>query len=146
METKNPGAEAIDRLVAYLPRLYADGFEPVTRWEGGTQDEEGRWRLPWPVYDPLVTEFFGVVAGDGWLDREYDPAEARRMLMSEAEVERASLPELRSMLTFCARGERFADGHRAEMIEDGHIRRLLMRLEQLRGEASNDPAVPPSGS
>ena len=32
------------------------------------------------------------------------------------------------MLTFCVRGERFSDGHWAEMIEVGYIGFLLERL------------------
>jgi hypothetical protein len=42
--------------------------------------------------------------------------------------------EIKTMLTFCLRGERFADGHWGEMIEAGHIRRLLERLLVIRSE------------
>jgi hypothetical protein len=56
------------------------------------------------------------------------------MLEDEARVRRASLDEIKTMLTYCVRGERFCDGHCGEMIEQGHVRRLLERLEEIRAE------------
>ena len=38
------------------------------------------------------------------------------------------------MLTFCVRGERFSDGHWAEMIEKGYIRQLLEQLNVIKAE------------
>jgi hypothetical protein len=38
------------------------------------------------------------------------------------------------MLTFCVRGERFSEGHRAQMIEKGYIRRILERLTEIKSE------------
>ena len=139
MSSSPPDSSEIERLVAYLPMLYASGFEPVLHWNGGTQDKNGVWCLPWPEYHPLVTEFFRLLGAGGWLDYEYDPEEAYRMLMSEEQVERASLEQIKTMLTFCTRGERFSDGHWGQMIEDGHIRRLLTRLMQLRDQEQARP-------
>ena len=79
-----------------------------------------------------MEEFYRAVAGEAWVDRGYVPEDAHRMLQEEASVRAASLDQIRSMLTFCLRGERFSDGHWAEMIEEGHIRRLLERLAELR--------------
>jgi hypothetical protein len=36
------------------------------------------------------------------------------------------------MLTYCVRGERFSEGHWGAMIEQGHVRRLLERLVEIR--------------
>jgi hypothetical protein len=121
----------MQELVAYLPRLYAEGFEPVIQWHGGKQYEDGLYRLPYPEYDPLVEEFYRRVASGGWLDYGYSPEEAARMLGDPEFVKSASLPQIKSMLTFCVRGERFSDGHWAEMIQNGNIRRLLERIDQL---------------
>ncbi len=54
------------------------------------------------------------------------------MLTTPGFVARATLDQVRTMLTFCERGERFSAGHWAAMIEEGHIRNLLTRLQQLR--------------
>jgi hypothetical protein len=143
MNSRLPSQDEIQQLVAYLPRLYATGFEPVERWEGGTQDDTGTWRLPWPVYHPLVIEFFRALGADCWLDYEYDPATAGRMLAEEGFVERASLGQIKTMLTFCVRGERFSDGHWEEMIKNGHVRRLLTRLQELEDRQLGRPASEP---
>jgi hypothetical protein len=116
-------------LAAYLPRLYAGGFSPVIRWNGGRQ-KDGAYTLPYPDYDPLVEEFYRAVSG-GWLDYNYNPEQAYQMLKDENLVKTASLSQIKTMLTFCVRGERFSDGHWAEMIEKGHIRRLLERLGEI---------------
>jgi hypothetical protein len=126
-----PTLQDIEDLTAFLPRLYAEGFSPVRRWNGGKQ-EDGSFTLPYPDYDPLVEEFYRVVSGGGWLDHGYNPEQAYRMIQDEVLIKTASLAQVRTMLTFCARGERFSDGHWAEMIEKGYIRRLLERLNVIK--------------
>jgi hypothetical protein len=126
-----PTPQEIQTLVAYLPRLYAPGFEPVLQWHGGTTYPDGIMRLPYPEYHPLVREFFALLVAECWLDTGYRPEEAARLLADPARVQTATLSQVRSMLTYCLRGERFADGHWADMIQHGHIRRLLERLSAL---------------
>jgi hypothetical protein len=128
-----PTLEAIEKLTSFLPRLYAEGFSPILRWDGGEKQPDGSFTLPYPTYHPLVEEFFRLVSG-AWLDYEYNPEQAYQMLKDEDRIQQASLPEIKSMLTFCVRGERFSDGHWGEMIERGHIRRLLERLNKIRSE------------
>jgi hypothetical protein len=129
-----PTPEEIEALTAFLPRLYAEGFQPVTNWSAFEKGSDGAYRLPYPSYDPLVAEFFGTLGGEGWIDRSYDPTSSWRMLQDEARVGAATLSEIRSMLTFCVRGERFSDGHWAEMIEKGYVRRLLERLREVAAQ------------
>jgi hypothetical protein len=141
MNTRLPSYQEMQVLVAFLPRLYAEGFKPVIRWHGGDQGKDGLYRMPWPEYDPLVEEFYRQVASDGWLDYEYNLEEAASMLEDDDLIKTASLPQVKAMLTFCVRGERFSDGHWAEMIENGNIRKLLIRIDELsrevgRGQAS----------
>lgn len=133
-DSQLPTVEAIEALTAFLPLLYAEGFSPVMRWEGGRQ-EDGSFTMPYPDYHPVVEEFFHTVSGQGWLDTGYDPEQAHRMLQDENLVKTASLSQIRTMLTFCVRGERFSDGHWAEMIAQGHIRWLLERLNEIKAES-----------
>lgn len=72
------------------------------------------------------------MASDGWLDYEYDPEQAHKMLQDETLIKGASLDQIKTMLTFRVRGERFSDGHWGEMIEKGYIRRILERLEAIK--------------
>ena len=124
-----PTLQDIEILTAYLPRLYAEGFSPVIKWNGGKR-EDGTYTMPYPDYDPLVNEFYRAVSG-GWLDYNYNPEQAYQMLKDENGIKTASLSQIKTMLTFCVRGERFSDGHWAEMIAKGHIRRLLERLNEI---------------
>jgi len=71
-KSRLPTLEEIETVIAYLPHLYADGFSPIQSWSGGKQNSDSM-SLPYPNYDPLVEEFFQHVAGDGWLDYEYNP-------------------------------------------------------------------------
>ena len=135
-KTELPTLQDIERLTAYLPRLYAEGFSPVIRWEGGGKLKDGSFTLPYPTYDPLVEEFFRFEGA--WIDYEYNPEQAYQMLKDEAAVKIASLTQIKSMLTFCVRGERFSDGHWGEMIEKGYIRRILERLNEIKSEMKNE--------
>ncbi|HET6596445.1 MAG TPA: DUF6508 domain-containing protein [Anaerolineales bacterium] len=128
-----PTLKDIEELTTYLPRLYAKGFSPILTWEGGEKLKDGSLTMPYPSYNPLVEEFFCHVSSR-WLDYEYNPEQVYEMLKDESAIKTASLAEIKSMLTFCVRGERFSDGHWGEMIEKGYIRRVLERLNQIKSE------------
>lgn len=136
-KSRLPTREEIEALTAFLPRLYAEGFQPVKSWSGGEQQKDGSLTLPYPNYNPIVEEFFRTVSGGGWLDYEYNPEQAYKMLKDEDFIKTASLPQIQTMLTFCVRGERFSDGHWAEMIEKEYIRRLLERLNEIKAGLSS---------
>jgi len=135
-KTELPTLQDIERLTAYLPRLHAEGFSPVIRWEGGERLKDNSLTLPYPSYAPLVEEFFNEVRG-AWLDYEYNPEQAYQMLKDEEAVKTASLTQIKSLLTFCARGERFSDGHWEQMIEKGYIRWILERLNEIKSEMTD---------
>ena len=136
-KSRLPTLQEIEELTAFLPRLYAKGFSPVIKWEGGKQ-EDGSFTLPYPKYDRTVEEFFYAAASEGWIDDTYNPERAYRMLQDEELIKSATLSQIKTMLTFCLRGERFSDGHWAEMIEKGYIRRLLERLGEIKTELQNE--------
>ena len=48
-----PTLQEIEALTAYLPRLYAEGFSPVIKWNGGKR-KDGTYTMPYPDYDLLV--------------------------------------------------------------------------------------------
>ena len=136
-KSRLPTLQEIESLAAFLPRLYAEGFSPVTRWEGGKQ-ENGTYTMPHPTYNKVVEEFFHTAAGEGWVDYEYNPELAYQMLKDENLIKTASLSQIKTMLTFCLRGERFSDGHWAEMIEKGYIRKILERLNEIKSEGQKE--------
>jgi hypothetical protein len=54
------------------------------------------------------------------------------MLADDAFIRGATLSQVKTMLTYCVRGERFSDGHWAAMLSTGRVVALLERLQALR--------------
>lgn len=133
MKTQQPTPREIDELVSYLPKLYAEGFKPASKWGGGTKDENGVIAMGYPVYEDLIREFFDVAAKGCWCHPDYLSMDAGEMLRDKSAMRIADIHQIKAMLTWCVRGERFCGGHWEAMIEEGHIRRLLERLVELRG-------------
>src|SRR4051794_19406731 len=104
------GREDIDALLEFLPRFEQPG-RAFAEWGEVLKNDDGSISLPFPEYDEDVREFFRLVAQHGWLDYEYKPEEAARMLSDGELVERADVAQIKTMLTYCLRGERFCDGH-----------------------------------
>lgn len=129
--TRNPTLKEIDELLAFLPVLYAEEFQPVKGWKGG-ESEDGAFILPYPSYDAAVVGFFSAASDEQWCDYEYTPAKALQMLKDDEQVKAASLADIKTMLTFCARGERFCDGHWGTMVKNGYVRKILERLAELK--------------
>lgn len=133
MNTRLPTLQEIEALLAFLPRLQAQKCGLVQGWhDGSVQTQDAILVSFTPVYSDVVQDFFRIAAGECWMDRDYQPEEAGRMLDDHEAVRTADLAGIRAMLTYCVRGERFCDGHWAAMIRDGHIARLLERLAELK--------------
>ena len=105
----------IDELLRFLPALAKPGLDTEPA--------------------PVVEEFFSLASQPCWSDYGYDPATAGDMVRDDAIIARATLDQIKTMLTFCVRGERFCDGHWDAMIHEGRIGAILRRLQQLRDEA-----------
>jgi hypothetical protein len=119
----DPTGSDIQKLVAYLPRLYGSGLELVRGFDTrgfGSYD-----------YDPVVRRFYRLVSQDCWCDFGYQPAEVERSIQDLEWLSRASIPEIKTVLTYCQRQERFCTGHWKAMIEDGVIRAVLERLKMI---------------
>ena len=138
---QKPTFAEIDQRTAYLPIMYAEGYKPIKEWHGGVKNKDGVMQLPYPDYDEAVIKFYRAASQDCWLDYQYNPHEAKRFLENEKAVAAASLDEIRTILTFCVRGERFCDGHWGAMIEEGYVRQILERLIALRKQIDENPEV-----
>jgi hypothetical protein len=135
MKTRNPTSEEIEKLVSYLPWLYGKGFKPIKVQNNSClESSNGFFELTPPDYPDIVEEFFHLASSDCWTDYEYEPSEACQILEDENLIMNAELAQIKTMLTYCVRGERFCDGHWGAMIEEGYIRRILQRLEFIRSE------------
>ncbi|MCB9418830.1 MAG: hypothetical protein H6667_03440 [Ardenticatenaceae bacterium] len=115
--------EKIDQLLHFLPAFEQSNRTFIEKWDGF-----------YPVYAPDVAQFVRLAGDPWWMDTGYQPQEAGQMLANDAIVQSASLDQIKTMLTFFVRGERFSDGHWGSLLENGRIQRLLHRLKILRKE------------
>jgi hypothetical protein len=125
--------EKIEELLRFLPLFDVPGRDFVVDWRGDETRPDGSITLPYPVYAQDVEAFYRLAGQSCWSDTAYVPEQARRMLEDEAAIRRATLDQIRTMLTYCVRGERFCDGHWAAMLESGRVVAILRRLQVLRG-------------
>jgi hypothetical protein len=66
-----PTDAEFDELLAFLPRLYEEGFEPVLDWGEPTESDAGALVLPAPLYHEHVIDLVDVASRDVWTDYEY---------------------------------------------------------------------------
>lgn len=111
-------------LTVYLPRLYAEGITLI-EWVS----KPGQF--PYPNYAPVIKEFFRLAGQPCWSDYAYEPNETGKLLRDAECICACGLAEIKTLLTYCVRGERFCDGHWVKMIEEGYIRQILERLAVL---------------
>lgn len=124
--------EKIDELTQFLPAFEAAGHAFYERWEGGKKNADGVIPMPYPVYPQDVEQFFRLIAQPCWFNYDYEPDRASVMLNDDALIAQATLDEIRTMLTYCLRGERFSDGFWGSVLERGRVQLILRRLLQLR--------------
>ena len=129
-----PTLAQIDELLRFLPLFDVPNRDFVESWSGEEKTESGAITTPYLVYPEDVEQFYQLAGQPCWSDYGYEPGKAGQMLEDEAIVQRATLAEVKTMLTYCVRGERFSDGHWAAMLESGRIVALLKRLSALQEE------------
>jgi hypothetical protein len=116
----------IDALLAHAPRLkalrgaFVSGPAPA---------------FVSPPYAPEVAAFFSAIQDEGFCDPNYSPAAAAEMMAGRERIARADIDDLRSMLTWCLRSERFSEGAWHALLRDGKVFALLDRLRELRDTA-----------
>ena len=125
-----PTPDQIRALLSFLP-LFREGFQPVQEWVVAEPDQNGVTHFPYPVYHPAVVDFFQEAGQPHWSDYDYVPQEVSGQIADLEFIQGADLDDIKTLLTYCVRGERFCDGHWEMIIQNGTIVRLLQRLEQL---------------
>jgi len=123
--------EDIDALLEFLPQFEKPGRQ-FAQWDRLEKNADGSINFPFPIYNEDVDEFFKRVGQRGWIDVGYKPEEAARMLEDAEFIKQASLEQVKMMLTYCVRGERFCDGLRESLLSGGQIVALLRRLKAIR--------------
>ena len=124
--------EKIDELLRFLPLFEEPEREFIVRWGGGERIDDNTFTMPHPVYADDVVAFFGLAGQPFWSDYKYKPAEAGKLLRDDDFIARATLDEIKTLLTYCVRGERFCDGHWGAVLQSGKIVAILRRLAILK--------------
>jgi hypothetical protein len=124
----------MDELLKFLPLLSKPERDLEPTWHGIVvdPDKDGVSSMPYVTYPPIIDNFFHLAGQPCWSDYEYQPEIAAKMVENDDRIASASLREIKTMLTFCVRGERFCDGHWGTMVREGRIGAILRRLDQLR--------------
>ena len=112
--------DKIEGLLAFLPAFEVPNRTFLEGWQGLA-----------PVYPQDVSDFYQLASEGCWMDYAYEPAEAGRLIGNDDYITQANLQQLKTLITFCVRGERFSDGHWAAMLEHGRIQAILRRLQVL---------------
>jgi hypothetical protein len=132
----------MDELLAFLPQLEVPGRAFVERWEGGERSAaDGVMTARYPGYAADVEAFFRCASRSCWNDSGYDPVEAGAVIRDDGRIARATLDEIRTLLTLCVRSERFCDGAWDEALGTGRVQAVLRRLAVLRREGPSDESA-----
>lgn len=129
-----PTRSQVDELLRYLPLFQDCDVKAHVAWRGGTASapDGGAGSLPYPEYSPEVPEFFALAGKDHWSLADYSPPAMSQLITNDSGIAAADWQQIRGLLTYCVRGERFSDGHWAWLMQDGRITAILRRIEQLR--------------
>lgn len=129
-------AEQIDAVLQYLPR-----FEAIAR-ETDNLGNIGMWGSD-PELSTTISAFImdlydlGVIQSFDWMRWE----RATELIDQDELLATASLEDIHKLLIGHVRFDRFAPGHFDEMVENGHIARILQRLNAIRAESDTGRVV-----
>jgi hypothetical protein len=118
----------LDPILRFLPWFEAHSQDMKPTWLG----LEGSPSLSvMAAYPKEVEDFFQLAGEPFWCDYRYDVRAAEEMVFSDAAIGEATLDEIKTMLTYCVRGERFGEGHWEGMVRKGRILAILRRISDL---------------
>lgn len=132
MNNQDLNNERVMDLLSFLPFFEEIKGKETVKWLGGEKTKEGAITMPFPEYPEKVSQFFRIAAQPWWTDYDYMAAGPRALL--EDKLNTADMKQIKSVLTYCARGERFCDGFWEGLIESGSLIRVLKRIRELWSE------------
>ena len=118
-----PDRSDMEALVAFLPQLKRNA-EPVSEWV----HDSGHF--PHPIYKSWIEDFVTLAQQRCWCDYDYVQSGGPQMFEDEF-IKSASIEQVKTMLTYFVRGERFVDGLRGNLISTGKLLAVVLRLEAL---------------
>ena len=125
MENSSLDNKKIKELTDFLPLLYDKNIKLSKSPKKGTDPFGGFY-----VYHPTVNTFFELASQEHWKDYKYVDNFSEEMI-KPGKIEEASIDQLKTILTWCDRLERFFEGHWEYVIKNDVIKRILLRLEKI---------------
>ena len=129
-ESRIPNIHNIDKLLEYLPYFKDTGNHYSELINKPPQ-------IPFYSYSDMVMAFYKSLYDENMIkmfDWSKWGSEAKKYLNDPLKLEKADLPTIQKLFTTIIRADRFNEGLLADMIENGTILNLLVRLEQIREE------------
>lgn len=124
--------ENIDELLRFIPLFEEPRGQFIRKWGGGEKMTDGAMTMPYPIYADDVEQFFALASQPCWCDYSYNSTEALKMLDDDEFVKKATIENIKTMLTYCVRGERFCDVFWGSVLDSGRVVAVLKRLKVLR--------------
>ena len=117
-----PSQESVAELLPYLEIFYPKGkvIDHVKH-----QDQ---WTCP--TYRDDVDQFFRLV-GNKWITRHGIMEKGNDLFLNKEKIRNATWNDLKSLLTYCIRMNRFSDSAFDDAISQGIIQLVLLRMKAL---------------
>ena len=125
MKENIPSKTSIIELTDFLTLLYGNEFE-----KSKTEPKDDLISGGFYTYHPSVIKFFEIASQEHWKDYKYVDNFSEEMI-EPGKIEEASINQLKTIITWCDRTERFFEGHWEYVIASDIIKRVLKRLIQL---------------
>ena len=129
MKENIPSKKSIKELTDFLGLLYDENIELCKPYPNADMSDiisGGYYK-----YHPSVLTFFELVSQKHWKDYKYVDNFYEEMV-GPGKIEEASIDQLKTILTWCDRGERFVEGHWEDVIKNEIIKRVLLRLKEIK--------------
>lgn len=134
----NAVLQKIDELLSFLPVLSNNHNEYIDKSAYPERIGSNTIIFPFPIYQQYVYDFFRVASNEFWNDSNYLNNPIAEMIKDDSFISAASFGQVKSLLTYCCRGERFCDGFWDYMLKTGRIQLILERLAKLRELITDD--------
>ena len=121
--------ERVEELLAFLPMLEDPQTPVVLEWKGMGFDDTKEF--PYSIYSIEIKEFFRIAAQPWWSDPDYLSYSPSDMIKDDAAIASANLDQLKAMLSWCVRDERFCSGHWEAVVRLGKVAAVLRRLREM---------------
>ncbi|MDZ7723444.1 MAG: DUF6508 domain-containing protein [candidate division KSB1 bacterium] len=122
-----PKQSQIDKVTAYLEN-FKDTQQPFME---NKKDNRGLTLKNAYQYRKDVREFFALLQESEWDYLDYLSPEIREFIKYPDKIQFATLKQIKGILTYCLKGERYVEGHRNVMLKRGVVQEALKRLKNL---------------